>query len=215
MLSTLTTLLTDPAQFFADRDDLGLMGPLAVVGGIVALGVLAALVGSLLTSQLISTRMAQTPRQSLLVGGFSFVFAAVGRIVGPVLWWLLFAGLFYLLTELFDGAGDFDQVLAVTAWGLVPRLLTIGLSLLLALVGLGLLTTGMGPGIVRVLSGVGSLVGAATTLWSGYIWGHGLADVRGVTVREGYLAVAPVVVLGVLVTLGSAAVAVFSGLGSL
>lgn len=209
---SIRTLLTDPEQFFADRDGLGLKGPLAVVGGIVVIGVLTSLVSTVVMSQMLSGRMVQTPRQTMM-GGFSFALAAIGRIVGPFLWWLMFAGIFYLLTAIFDGEGDFDQVLAVTGWGLVPRLLTVALSFLLAVVGAVLVSAGMSLGIASILGAISSFVGIPTTLWSGYIWGHGLASARSVSVREGYMAAAPVVVLGVLVALGSGIMALIGGFG--
>lgn len=213
MLAILSTLLTDPEQFFADRGDLGLKGPLAVVVGIVVIGVLTSLVSTVLMSQMLSGRMVQTPRQSMLMGGFSFAMAAIGRIIGPFLWWLVFAGIFYLMTALLDGEGDFDQVLAVAGWGLVPRMLTIAFSFLLAIVGAVLVSSGMSPGIASMFGALSSFVGILTTLWSGYIWGHGLASVRNVSVREGYIAAAPVVVLGILVTILSAVMALLGGIG--
>lgn len=206
------TLLLDPEQFFADRDRLGLKGPAAVVGGIVVIGLLTSLVGSVVMSQMMSGRM-QSSRQMMLMGGVGFVISAIGRIIGPFLWWGLFAGIFYLLTAIFDGEGDFDQVLAVTGWGLVPRVLTVAVSFVFMLVAVALVSTGMGPWISTVFGAAVSFVGVLTTLWSGYIWGHGLASVRNISVREGYLAVAPVVILGILVALGSAVMALISGFG--
>lgn len=208
MLNSLMTLLRDPGAYFESRTEFGLREPAAVIVSIVVLGLGLGLVRRFLVSPLVTRNMgrfggtdmaASEQMTATLVGsGLGFAVAAVGKIIGPFLWWALFAGIFYLVTEVFDGTGDFQDVLAVTGLGLIPRAVNILVAIVLGLVAAGLIYFGITPSVASWLNALAALIGVGTTLWSGYIWAHGVAEVRNVTQKQGYIAVAPVVVLGVI-----------------
>lgn len=201
-MSPLTSLLTSPRQFFEQRER-DLATPALVVVAIVVVRVASAVVDSLLlTPQL--TRQMGGPAQNVGLGAVaSLVGGVFTAVVGPLIAWVLFAAIFYGMTELLaeEATGDFVDVLAVTAWGFVPRLLTLVVALVLSVVAVVLLgPLGLGASLVTFVLVVGPVVGLLLTLLSAYVWGNGLAVVRNVTPKQGYIAVAPVVVIGLLFT---------------
>lgn len=202
-MASLATLLTDPDAFFADRRSLGLAGPLVVVGVLAGLGLLRTVVavlaapGPAVGSGPAAGQPAPRSGDLWLLGDLGPGVAVLASLVGPVVWWLLFGGLFVRLSDALGETegGDVEAVLAVAGWGLVPRAVAVAVSLLAALGGVAV---GGGPAVVGPIGTLTTLVAVATTLWSGYVWTRGLAVVRDMGVGRAALTVAPVVVGGVL-----------------
>lgn len=207
-MSSVTTVLTDPKRFFEERD-LDLTLPAAIVVGIVVLRIASAVVEALLLTPRLTGRMGGP-------GGDAAVASAIGgliggvftAVVGPLIAWVLFSGIFYGISEVLadEPTGDFTDVLAVTAWGFVPRLITVAVALALAVVGVILVgPLGLSASLTSIVLLLAPLVGLGMTLWSAYVWGNGLAVVRTISPKQGYVTVAPIVLLGLLITVISIA----------
>lgn len=197
-----TTLFTDPKEFFEGRE-IDLKIPIAIIGTIILLRLVRAVVDALLlTPQL--TRAMGTPEAGFLGAIGGLIGGVIAALIGPILALILFAAIFYGMSELLadDPTGDFTDVLAITAWGLIPRLLTIVVALLLSIVAVVLVgPVGVSATVTNLLLLIAPAVGLVMTLVSAYIWGNGLAVVRNITPKQGYISVAPIVILGLLVTL--------------
>lgn len=203
-MSSATTLLTDPKRFFEVRG-FDLKIPAAIVVAIVVLRLVTAVIEALVLTPQLTRDVAgpggQAGAMSVLGGLIGGVFTA---IVGPLIAWVLFAGIFYGISEVLadDPTGEFTDVLAVTAYGFVPRLITVAVALVLAIVGAVLAgPLDVSASIVGLVTLLAPLVGLAMTLLSAYVWGNGLAVARNVTPKQGYVCTLPVVLLGLLVTL--------------
>lgn len=202
-MSSVTTVLTEPKRFFEGRE-LDLKLPVAIVVGIIALRIVTAVVEALFLTPRLTGQMGGPGGEAAIastIGGLvSGVFIAV---VGPLIAWILFSAIFYGISEVLadEPTGDFTDVLAVTAWGFVPRLITVLVALALAIVGVILVgPLGLGASLTSLVLLLAPVLGLVLTLWSAYIWGNGLAVVRNVSPKQGYVSVAPIVLLGLLIT---------------
>lgn len=202
-MSSVTTVLTEPRRFFEGRE-LDLKLPVAIVVGIIALRTVTAVIEALFLTPRLTGQTGGPGGEAAIastIGGLvSGVFAAV---VGPLIAWILFSAIFYGISEVLadEPTGDFTDVLAVTAWGFVPRLITVLVALALAIVGAILVgPLGLGASLTSIVLLLAPVVGLVLTLWSAYIWGNGLAVVRNVSPKQGYVSVAPIVLLGLLIT---------------
>ncbi len=196
------TLFTDPKAFFEERS-FGLGAPIAVIGSIVIVRLLTEVIRVFLLRPAVLPEMAGPDAQAVAGPLSGLVFPVLAAIIGPLITWGLFAGNFYAISELIgdDPAGGFTDVLAVTAYGLVPRLITTGLGLVLSVAGFVLIgPLGVRPSVMSIVLVAGPVVGLAMTLLSASIWANGLTATRGITTREGYICTLPIVLFGLLVT---------------
>lgn len=197
-----TALFTDPRAFFEERD-FSLGAPIAVIVSIVVVRLLTEVIRVFLLRPEVLPAMAGPDTQAVAGSLSGLVFPVIAAIIGPLITCGLFAGIFYLISEVVgnDPIGGFTDVLAVTAYGLVPRLITTGLGLILSVIGFVLIgPLGVRPSLMSIVLVAGPVVGLAMTLLSAYIWANGLAVTRGLTTREGYICTLPIVLLGLLVT---------------
>lgn len=131
-MPSVTTLFTDPEEFFRERaDDPSLKGPIAIMALIAFVNAFKnviqfrALFGILqssgIESELVSTVMTG-------IAAFSFVFV----LAGPFVTWLMWTGGFALVAVFLDGSNDFSKTLRLAGWGFVPQVfasvVTLGLT---------------------------------------------------------------------------------------
>lgn len=201
-MTSATTLFTDPKAFFEGRD-LGLGVPIAIIVSIVVVRLLTEVIRVFLLRPEVLPEMAGPDAHVAASPLSGLVFPVLAAIIGPLVTWALFAGIFYGISEAIgdDPTGGFTDVLAVTAYGLAPRLITVVVGLVLSVVGFVLIgPLGVRPSLMSLILIAGPVIGLAMTLLSAYIWGNGLAVARGITTREGYICTLPIVLLGLLVT---------------
>lgn len=205
MLSALVDALTDPASFFErEAADPELRGPTIVVGTVAILGLLAAI-------PTLQATMAAVPRGAR---GFVVVGAIVGMVFGlvvPFVVWLVYALLFYALSALFGGEGEFRDLFAMVGWGFGPRALA---ALVSGVVTFVLLPSG-GFGDPAAASqfardvatsplGLANRVfGLLMTLWAAWVWTHVVAEAREISRRNAAITVGLVVGTGVLIGLAT------------
>ncbi|MEF8885581.1 MAG: YIP1 family protein [Haloarculaceae archaeon] len=110
MPSTMASLVTDPDSFFWDRSDApSFIGPVLIVTGIAILGVVSSVVSLRATSEMMSQVMADAGAgqgAQTLLQAFQLVGVVIGFVVTYVVW-VLWTGIFYGITAVFDGSGSF------------------------------------------------------------------------------------------------------------
>ncbi len=195
-----TTLFTDPKQFFEGRD-LDIKIPAGIVAGIILLRIVTAVINTLLLSPQMRRSFGTDPGVLGTIG--SLIVGVLSAVIGPLIVWALFSGIFYGLSEVLgdDPTGEFTDVLVVTAYGFIPRLITVALAFVLTIVGFVLVgPLGQSPSLTSTVMLLAPVVGLVMTLLSAYIWGNGLAVARNITPKQGYICTLPVVLLGLLFT---------------
>src|SRR5690606_25870471 len=61
------------------------------------------------------------PAEAQAFGPVMVAFTVVGAIIVGFLSWVIYSGVFYLLSMLFKGEGSFKRTLEVTGYGLLPQ----------------------------------------------------------------------------------------------
>jgi len=124
-MPSISALLTDPDEFFR-RHDSGpsFKGPLAIV----ALVGISRLVTGVITSRGLSDLLSQqgVPASQAGSGPLALGFA----VALPFVAWGFYAGLFYLVSSVFDGDGEFSRLLAFVGYGFVPQVVGSALNAL-------------------------------------------------------------------------------------
>ncbi|QCC58681.1 YIP1 family protein [Natrinema thermotolerans] len=217
MTGRLRRLLIEPAAFFdAESPSLSRSGGVLLAVGVVSLGIVPPVV-SLLRSPVIPDDVVLDAFPSLryvTTGWEVSVPGVVGLLVGallamPVLFCLLFAALFYLLSWPVASERGFGRTAGLVAWGFVPQLVANVPAIAALLVAFPSTPTevwalGMtvparvyaSPPAFDPLFATVTAVGVICTLWSGYLWAHAVAAARGLSLRQ---AIAVVTVPTILV----------------
>lgn len=201
----LLDLLTDPDAFFRARADApSLVGPTVVVLLVIIVG----LVGSLPALQATTAGM---PAQAGTFTSFVFIFGAVGAVVGTLVAWLLYAGVFHVVSAVVYGAsGSFSETLALTGWGFVPRIPEGVISAAVAYVVFSGATMPADPlQVAQVMQELrndplftlASWLGIVFLLWSALLWTFAMRHGRDLTLRQAAVTVAIPVSVGLLLDL--------------
>jgi hypothetical protein len=212
-MSSIDTLVTDPNAFFRDRNERpSWKGPVLIVTLIALVGVASSIIQIRVTSEL----MNQLAVESGAGEGFQTIFQAfqlVGVILGflfTYVIWTLWTGIFYGVSALMDGNGNFGTTMKLVGWGFVPSLVGSVFSLLITVYrfeieGFNPPSANAGPqatqqfiqslssGPLVVLSAV---LGFVFTLWAGVLWTFAMKHARQLTTRQAAISVAFPVLLG-------------------
>ncbi|MFC7096753.1 Yip1 family protein [Halobaculum marinum] len=179
--------LTDPDGFFAERrDDPAFLAPMLVV---LAAGVVG-VVGSI--PVLRATLSALPPEASGLASVFVVV-GAVGGLVGPLVVWVVAAGVFHVLSIPFDGEGPFSRTLKIVGWGFVPSIVA---GVVTAVVNYRVYSAVQFPDDPQQIQQfvesiqsrpellVAGAVGVLLTVYQGFIWVYAVRHARRVDLRS-------------------------------
>lgn len=209
MLASLQAALTSPASFFErEAEDPGLRGPVLIVAAVAVVGLLS----TLPVMKMVLDTIPQAANPFVLIG---LGVGAVIGLVGPFVVWLLYALLFFGISAVFDGDGEFRDLFALVGWGFAPKVLSgiVGGAVMLVLVSRGGIST---PQQARQLSqaALTSPLGLfnrafslAMTLWSAWIWTHAVAAGRDLSRRAAAISVGVVVLASVALGLVSTVLA--------
>lgn len=205
MLSSLRSALVSPASFFQrEAADPSLRGPVVIVAAVAVIGVLSSI-------PVMQATLGSMPEGASSFGVIGLVIGVVFGMIGPFIVWLLYALVFYLLSALFDGDGEFRDVFALIGWGFAPRIVSsiVGGAVVVVLVSQGEFAT---PQQVQQFSqsvltsplGVfNRVVSLAMTLWSAWIWVYAVREARDLSKRGAAITVGVVVFVAIVLGLAS------------
>ncbi|WP_254522007.1 YIP1 family protein [Natrinema caseinilyticum] len=219
MASRLRHLLFDPAAFF-DREPpaLSRSAGVLVAIGVLCLGVVPPAL-SLLRSPVIPDSVvfdAFPPIRYVTAGWDVSVPGIVGLIAAtlvaePLIAWLAFTAVFYLLSWPVAGERGFGRTVRFVAWGFVPQFVAnvvalVVLSLRFPATPTEIWSLGITvpariyafPPATDPLFVAANAAAVCCTVWSGFLWAHAVSAARGVSLRrEAAVVVVPtVLVLG-------------------
>ena len=140
--------------------------------------------------------------------------AVIATLVITVISWLVYAGIFFILSTLFKGKGTFNRTLEVVGYGFLPQIMGGIITVLVALeyiprvivqpipagttdsqIILAATTSMMHDPAMMAFTQITTLVSVVFLLWSANIWIFGLHHSRLLSVRDAALCVGIPVVL--------------------
>jgi hypothetical protein len=210
MKFSLFDLLFNPNRFF--QDTLGDTEQLKVPALIVCVcAILAAGYGYLagsLTAKLMDSAMGG-------LGAVMVVFIILATFAGVFIFWLIWAGLFYLISKLFKGEGSFNRCLEVVGYGYLPQIFGAVITLIAAFEYLpkvvvpqvtssalqdpGVMTSAttalMQDPSMMAYTETAAVVSVVFLLWSANTWIFGIKQARKLSMRDAAICVgAPVII---------------------
>lgn len=213
MVKSLVNILINPNAFFkdasAEKESLKIPGLIVLALGVVS-AVNAYLVGGL-TGKMMA---GMSPGMESIIG-ISTIF---GALFAVFIIWVIWAGVFYLLSSLFKGKGTFKRTLEFVGFGYLPQIFGALLSIIVAVqylpkVIVPRITSAaiedpqliqeavnalMHDPAMREMTQIISIISIVFLLWSAHIWISGLQHSRKLTVRDAALCVGIPVVLYIL-----------------
>lgn len=207
MLRMVPDILVDPNSFFErESKNPGWIWPIGIV-------VLAAMVGILGSIPILQATLANLPPEAGALSSLFYVFSILGGLLGTILFWLLYAGSFHVISAVaFDGNGTFSSTMKLTGWGFLPHVFS---GLISASVNFYVFWNATFPSNPAEIASfvaslrsqgifyVSQLLGMAFLLWSTFLWIFAMRHGRDLTMREAAITVAIPVLLSLLFQLYS------------
>jgi hypothetical protein len=213
MSHALIDVLLRPDAFFSnlksENESLKIPALVILTGGIAA-----AMYGYLMAG--LSAKMMAEVMPGL--DAIIYLAATVGALIMTFIFWLIVAGVFYLISFLFKGQGSFNRVLEIVGYGYLPQvagsLITIVAALIyIPKISVPTLTTAalqnptmaaqvtkafMHDPAMMQLTQITTLVSIVFLLLSAHIWIFGIKNARGLSPRDAAICVGVPIVLYVL-----------------
>ncbi|MBN2110064.1 MAG: YIP1 family protein [Methanosarcinaceae archaeon] len=195
-------VLTDPNGFFKRKSSeenefktpLAIVAILAVIGAvsafIVAQGVIEAL-----------------PEEAAAVAGIGAAFGAIAAFIGTFVMWIIYSAIFYLISMIFHGEGDFKRVLEFVSYGFIPSIISSLIGTYFTSRVYSGIDWSMDPELLQeaLLSDqslqISGIIGILFLLWSANIWVFAMVHSRNLPVKEAAITVGVPVLLYILFTL--------------
>jgi hypothetical protein len=210
MIKMLGNLLVHPGAFFQDalkeKESLKIPGLIVAILGIVS-AVYAYLIGEL-TGRMLAGML---PGMESIIA-ISSIFVAVILVF---LFWVIWTGVFYVISSVFKGKGSFTRSLEFVGYGYLPQILGVLLTIIVALqylprVVVPQITSAMAQNPQMIIDAtnalrhdpammemtqITSVISIVFLLWSANIWIFGMRGARELSERDSALCVGiPVVV---------------------
>ncbi|OPX72507.1 MAG: Yip1 domain protein [Methanoregulaceae archaeon PtaB.Bin152] len=201
----LLDLLVHPERFFSRLEgkepDLKIPAAIALAGAVVA--AVAGYAQSSLFSEMLSGMGGGAG-----VGAFMGIMAAVGAFFGfLVIWWLVMAGIFHVISMIFKGSGTFSRTLANTGYGLLPTLIGSVITTLILFTYLPRITVPVVRNLqdasaiqkamqelmldpaMKEFTQVSMAISILFLVWSANIWIFGVRQARGLALKQACITV--------------------------
>ena len=213
MKRSLVNVLIHPTAFFehasAEKENLTIPGLIVLTLGIIS-AVSAYLIGGL-TGKMMAG----------IVPGMESIIAVstiLGAFVGVFLFWVIWTGVFYVMSSVFKGKGSFKRSLEFAGYGYLPQIFGAVLNVIVAVqyipeiivphipssaaqdpqVILDATNTLMHDPAMREMMQITSLISIVFLLWSATIWIAGMRNARQLSDRDSALCVGIPVVAYIL-----------------
>lgn len=208
----LLEVLTNPNAFFAaklkDAESLRVPALLVLTSGLIS-GIAAYMITRITLEMLQGTLPPEAQSIAAMVGGIG---AFVGALVFSLLLWVIYAAVFFGISALFKGEGDFKRTLEFVGYGYIP--IIIG-GIISAILMYNFAMTAQPPHVTdpaalaelitewitsdpTVL--LSSIIGILFMLWAANIWIFGLKHARNLSTKHAVITVGIPIAIYILYT---------------
>ena len=196
-------VLTDPNGFFKRKsnEDIEFKTPLIIIAILAIIGAISAFI---LTQGI----MEALPEEAAAVAGIGAAFGAIAAFVVTFIMWIVYSGIFYLISMAFHGEGDFKRVLEFVSYGYIPSIASslIG-TYFTSRVYSNIDWSVQDPQLLQeaLLSDtslqVSGIIGILFLLWSANIWIFAMVHSRNLSVKDAAITVGVPILIYILYTL--------------
>ncbi|WP_370572892.1 YIP1 family protein [Methanomethylovorans sp.] len=184
-------VLTNPGGFFEKKmKEEADLKPSFMILGIMAL--VSAISAYIITSKIIGS----LPSDAASFAKIGIAIGIIGAIIAVFIMWLVYSGIFYLISSLLGGQGNFKRVLEFVAYGFLPSVLGSAISLVLTSKAYSSFDFSVqDPTLLEkaILSDpyimASTAIGILLTLWSANIWVFAMMHSRNLTVKNALITV--------------------------
>ena len=199
-IMTLKEVLTDPNLFFSNlmEQKPSLKTPAMII---TLIAILSAISAAMVTQKI----MTILPEEAAAFASIGMIAGSVGAIFGVFFMWVLYSGIFYIISAILGGQGEFKRVMEVVAYGFIPSIFSgiigmIAMATSFSVEGLDIndpvmMQQAMTSDPVMQMT---MLTGIIFTIWSANIWIFGLRHARDLTTRNAVISVLVPVMIYIL-----------------
>ncbi|MFB6126541.1 MAG: YIP1 family protein [Halolamina sp.] len=197
-------VLTSPRTFFQSRtDDAGWLAPVAIV-------LTVAVVSAVGTVPAFQATTAALPADAGSLGAVVQAVSLVTAFATAFVVWVVYAGVFYAISAVFDGDGDFATLLKFVGWGYLPAVASAAVTAVVQFTLYSGRDLPSDPEAIAAFSQsvqtdplfvAASVFGVVVTVYQGYIWSHAVGVARDLNRREALITAGIPVAISVLFSL--------------
>jgi len=206
-------VLLNPNAFFqnamTEKENLKMPALIVLIGAVI--GAVYGYMTGVLTADMMSGMM--PGMESIML-----ISVVVFSFLGTFLFWIVFAGVFYLISMIFKGKGEFKRCLEVVGYGYIPQIFGTLISLVVALQYLPKIVVpkisaaaAQNPQLIQEatnallhdpamveMTQVAGVISIVFLLWSANCWIFGMKYARSLTMRDAALCVGVPILVYVL-----------------
>lgn len=184
-------VLANPGEFFESKmkKEADFKPPVIIIG---IMAIISAISAYIVTTKAVAS-LASGAESYAQIGA---IFVAIISIVVVFIMWIIYCGIFYLISMVFGGQGNFKRVLEFVAYGFLPSILSSVISLILTSKAYSSFDFSItDPELLQktMLSDpyimASSVIGILLTLWSANIWVFAMIHARNLTVKNALITV--------------------------
>ncbi len=187
----ITNVLTNPDQFFAELSakDTKLMTPFAIV-------LVVAIIAAISAAIMMDVITPALPKETAAFTGMIATISVIMAFIVMFVLWLLYAGVFYVISIFLSGEGTFKRCLEFTGYGFIPTIVSAAIGLVVSSIVYPTIDFSVeNPELLKQalmqdpLMQASAVIGIFLTLWSANIWIFGIKHARNLSARDALITV--------------------------
>ena len=198
-------VLTDPDGFFEKKmsEDINLKMPMVIIFVMGIIGAISAII-------MMQKIMAELPSDAAQFASFGAIAGGIGAVIAVFVMWVIYTIVFYAISLVFKGEGEFKRVLEFVGYGYIPSIASGIIGLIAMRIALPTIQFSIdNPELLQEslmsnpMMQMSTIISVIFTLWSANIWIFGLIYSRNMSTKNAIITVGVPVVLLLMPTLYS------------
>ncbi len=192
-------VLTNPGNFFEKKlkEEIDLKPPYAIISALSLLTVITAFILMEEMMNILFNGMPRNAQQTIIALGLVAIMMTVA--IG----WVAISSMFYILSLLFSGKGDFKRILEFVAYGFLPLILSSAINLVL-MICMSLFVDSIEAVILSNPYVIASnIISIILSLWSANIWVFAMIHSRNLSVKNALITVGVPIIIYLIYMLNS------------
>ncbi|MFA0823217.1 MAG: YIP1 family protein [Methanomethylovorans sp.] len=199
-------VLTNPGNFFEKKlkEEIDLKPPYAIISALSLLTVITAFILMEEMMNILFNGMPRNAQQTIIALGLVAIMLTVA--IG----WVAISSMFYILSLLFSGKGDFKRILEFVAYGFLPLILSSSINLVLMIcmsLFVDFSTSDLQSIEAVMLSNpyviASNIISIILSLWSANIWVFAMIHSRNLSVKNALITVGVPIIIYLIYMLNS------------